>query len=109
MTIYTVVAHSDYESIVCGPLNNVAYLNRDAAKAHAEWMNKYPDVEDAIYNITYYAGTLEIPDSISNEFVPPMTEEEYIPIKEELERWCRGECEDPDYDYPDGYYDDPSM
>lgn len=117
MKIHVVCYSSSYDENYNGTLDNVAYSNPEAAKAHADWLNHHPDLNDVIYGARYYASVQEIPDHLADTFVAP-SEESYAETKAQIDAWCRGEYEDPDLDYPpEDYaeeieldpYDDPAV
>lgn len=112
MKIYIVRYSSSCDENYNGVLNNVAYDNIEAAKEHAAWCNNHPDMDDVIYGSRYFADSQDIPDQLLSTFTAP-SEESYAETKAEIDRWCRGQYEDPDLDYPDDIdfdpYDDPLM
>ena len=81
------------------------FSNANAARECADWYNKHPSEYAAAIFLHYCAAEVIVPDKLEDTFVPPMTEEEYLPIAEKIAMYMRGIYDDPDLDG----YDDPLM
>lgn len=84
--------YGDYTGSLCQ-----VYSNRAAAEKAKDWHSSHPDSCEP--SLTYFIEEIDV-DIAADEFVPPMSEEDY---KHMCDNYY-GDCDDEEY--PEDYYDE---
>lgn len=99
MFLYLIHYYDSYAEM-SGTLNKM-YSNESAAKQAKEWFESHPSPQDV--GVSYHIEKIDTDDAL-DEFVPPMTQEQY---DAEIDDYYSDQHES-DYCPDDDYYPEPS-